>query len=88
MYMAVKQSGYIQGSQSQAANLNRSKPNYPYINTRRPGQQAYSSNGPRPGLSNRRPNNYPQNTGRNTTQDPDLRSKDFLYRRYLPHNNE
>ena len=75
-----------QGSQNQAANLNRPKPNYPYINTRRPGQQGYSSNGPRPGLSNRRPNNYPQNAGRNTTQDPDLRSNNFLYRGNWQHN--
>ena len=45
-----KPSGNIQGSQNQAANLNRPKPNYPYINTRRPGQQGYSSNGPRPCL--------------------------------------
>ena len=69
-----------QGSQSQAANLNRPKPNYPYINSRRQGQQGYSYNGPRPGLSNRRPNNYSQNTGKNTDWDPDLRSNDFLYR--------
>ena len=66
-----------QGSQNQAANLKRSKANYPYMNTRRPGQQGYNSNGPRPDPSNRRPNNYPQNTGRNATQDPDLRSNDF-----------
>ena len=67
-----------QGSQNQAAYSYIPKQNFPYLNRRRPGQPGYNFNGPRPGQLDRHQNNYPQNTGRNTPQNPDLGSKAFF----------
>ena len=75
-----------QGSQNQAAYSYIPKQNFPYLNSRRPGQLGYNRNGPRPGQLDRQQNNYPQNTGRNTPQNPDLGSNAFLYRGNGPYN--